>query len=365
MQLLNSREIQINTIPEPLRLSLHDIVNNINISNLSIAHPDYKPLELSEEAISRFQSLPSDLQHKYLNQQLCHFLYGIYYNNSLKSILLADAEPTDSALQQNLENNTFLGVDLAFYDRLHQSNTGQGYFSSNWLVVQAETENTLAVKKGGLTLYIERDRHLAPNHQTAIVDDLVAIKLPKNLVQNGFYMAVSNAGGYSGANTVRIYFNVTSEGAIALMNSLTSELNAINIPFNFKALYNPSDYGRCDSAVLYFDKSNYDAIHSVIEKVYAKHRADFQPEVPLFTKWLAPGLAIAEEPNHKFAEKESFGTNRCQMIANGLLEAWHKDEQSPEGKMSLIVQQFSALEIELQRPYLNAKSEDIYKPLKL
>jgi hypothetical protein len=367
MQLLDSREIQLGILPEPLHSSLQDIVNNIKIqSNFCISHPDYKPLELPELVVSRFQQLPLDLQHKYLNQQLCHFLYGIYYNSSLKSVLAPDAESTDLVLHQNLENNTYLGVDLAFYEGLHQSNRGEGYFSPNWLVTKEESDGTLAVNKGGLTLYLDRGaRHLHPKDLAATVGDLVAIKLPKNLVQNGFYMAVSNAGSYSGKDTVRIYFNLTSEGAVVVMESLTAELNAIPIAFNFKALYNPSDYGRYDSAVLYFDKSNYNAVHSVLEKVYKQHHSYFQPEVPLFTKSLAPGLAIAEEPDHKFVEKESFGTHRCQIVANGLLKAWHQDDESPEGRMTSILQQFALLEIELQRPYLNAKSEDIYIPLKL
>ncbi len=76
-------------------------------------------------------------------------------------------------------------------------------------------------------------------------------------------------------------------------------------------------------------------------------------------------IAIAEEPDQKFGEKESFGTNRCQIIANGLLEAWQQEDNSPEGRMTSILQQFSLREIDLQRPYLNAKSEDIYRTLKL
>ncbi|MHC5828632.1 MAG: T3SS effector HopA1 family protein, partial [Nostoc sp.] len=133
---------------------------------------------------------------------------------------------------------------------------------------------------------------------------------------------------------------------------------------NFKALYNPSDYGRHDSAVLYFDKNNYEAVHPVLEKVYAEHQSHFLPEVPLFTKLIAPGLAIAEEPDQKFGEKESFGMNRCQIITNGLIEAWQQEDDSPEGRMASILAQFSALEIDLQRPYLNAKSDDIYPALK-
>lgn len=36
-----------------------------------------------------------------------------------------------------------------------------------------------------------------------------------------------------------------------------------------------------------------------------------------------------------------------------------------KGRWQSILKQFSLLEIELERPYLNAHSEDIYKPLQL
>ena len=365
MQLLNPLQIQSSALSEPLQTSLQDIVNNLQIqSHFCINHPDYKPLELPPEAVSRFQQLPSDVQNKYLSLQLSNFLYGIYYNGSLKRALAFDGDTNNLALNQDLENNTYLGVDVVFYDRLHESNSGEGYYSSDWLVVKLETDGALAVHRGGLTLHIERDRHLQPKDQAANAGDSVAIKMPKNLVQNGFYMAVGNAGIQS-QDIVRIYFNLSTEGAVAVMGSLTSELNAIAIPFSFKTLYNPKDYGRHDSAVLYFDKSKYEAVHPVLDQVYAEHQSHFQPEVPLFTKLIAPGLAIAEEPDCKFGEKESFGMNRCQIVANGLLSAWHQGDDSPAGRMASILQQFSLLEIDLQRPYLNAKSEDVYSELKL
>lgn len=366
MQLLDSSQIQTEAIPESLQASLEDIIQKVQIqSHFCISHSNYKPLELPSEAVSRFQELPSNIQNKYLNQRLCRFLYGIYYNASLKSVLAPDGDATNLALNQNLENNTYQGVDVAFYNRLHQSNSGEGYFRSGWQVVKEETDGALAVHKGGLTLHIDRAKHLQPEAQAATIGDLVAIKMPKNLVQNGFYMAVGNAGLDNQEDMVRVYFNLTPPGAVAVMGSLTAQLNAIPIPFKFKALYNPKDYGRYDSAVLYFDKSNYETVHPVLERVYAEHQSYFQPEVPLFTKLIAPGLAIAEEPDHKFTEKESFGTHRCQIVANGLLEAWRKGDNTPESRLAEILQQFSLLNIELQRPYLNANSEDIYTALKL
>ncbi|CEJ45116.1 T3SS effector HopA1 family protein [Umezakia ovalisporum] len=366
MQLLDSLQTQLATIPEPLQTSIQDIIHKIEIvSYHCIKHPNYKTVELTEQAISRFQKLPSDLQKKYLGVQLRSFLYGVYYNHSLKENLSSDQESTNVALNPNLENNSFLGVDIGFYDRLHQNNRGEGYWSNDWLVVKEETDGALAVHKGGLTVHIDRHIHLPPQDNAVNVGNVVAIKLPKNVVQNGFYMAVGNAAAHGDQQIVRIYFNLSPDGAVAVMDGLTTQLNAVPIAFTFKALYNPSDYGRCDSAVLYFDKHNYEAVRPVIERVYTENKSHFGQSVPLFTKLLAPGLALAEEPNSKFTERESFGMNRCQIIANALLDAWQQHNDTPAGRLESILKHFSMLEIELQRPYLNPQSEDIFTPLHL
>ena len=81
----------------------------------------------------------------------------------------------------------------------------------------------------------------------------------------------------------------------------------------------------------------------------------------MFTKKLAPGLGLAEEPNLKFNEVESFGMNRCQIIANGLLEAQAQGNDSPEARLDSIVQQFSLVNLDWERAYLNGNSEDIYQ----
>lgn len=367
MQLLDSLQNQLPAAaPDRVLDSLQDIANKVQIqSNFCISHPDYKSLELPVELVSRFQQIPLDIQSKYLNLQLRSFLYSVYYNGSMQAALSPDANSDNSALYQNLENNTFLGVDLNFYDRLHKSNSGEGYFDPGWSVLWQESDGCLVVSKGGLTLHIERDRHLQLVEQSATVGDSVAIRMPRNLVQNGFYMAVSNVGPDTHPQTVRIYFNLSPEGAVAVMGGLTRQLNEIRIPFTFKVLYNPSDYGRYDSGVLYFEKSNYEAVRQVLQTIYTQEQSHFQMKVPLFTNWLAPGLSLAEEPDCKFATQESFGMNRCQIVANGLLEARLQGDESPESRMASIRQHFSQLGINWQRSYLNANSEDIYTPLEL
>ncbi|HLP87886.1 MAG TPA: T3SS effector HopA1 family protein [Nostocaceae cyanobacterium] len=358
MQLLNSSHVQLSQLPKQLQTSLQNIVNQVEIeSYYRIKHPQYQPVELPETVTNRFQNLPAEMQAKHLTLQLRNFLYSVYYNGSL---VTNDNQENQT---RDLVNNSIFGVDLTFYNRLHQSNQSVGYWNFDWLVVQTEANGTLAVQKNGLTLYVEPELYQAPADQTVTIGKTVAIKMPKNLVQNGFYMAISNQNPPGNQDITRIYFNLSPEGAVAVMQSLTSGLNALKIPFSFKALYNPTDYRRYDSAVLYFNKHNYSLVLPVLTRIYQEHQSYFSDQVPLFTKQLAPGLACAEEPQHKFGEKESFGTNRCQIIANGLINAWEKNEQTPEGKMQFIFNQFALEEINLQCPYLNANSEDIYTPL--
>ena len=361
-QLLNSSPSKINNCSNHLRTVLEDIVNQVEIrADFSVRHPEYKPRELPEEAIIRFQKMPEQMQQKYRSLQLRSFLYGIYYSGAMRQALALDAE--ENILPLDLENNTVLGVDLEFYNRIHKSNSGQGYFEPGWLILKEEEDGSLVVKKDGLKLHIERDRHLQASEQDAVVGDTVSIKKPKNSMQKGYYVSLGNASANPRQDKsvlVRIYFNLTPDGAVGVMSSLTQQLNDRNIPFDFKVLYNPKDYQRHDSGVLYFDKSNYEQVHQILQEVYQENQPHFKAEVPLFTLQLAPGLALAEEPDQKFAQKESFGMNRCQIIANGLLEAWYQNKNLPDEKMQCIFEKFSLSGIDSNRTYLNADSEDIY-----
>lgn len=370
MQSPESLLIQFNSeANERLINVLKDIVCNVKInSDFSICHPVYPDFPTTKHTVEYLQK-SQQIQQKYLSLQLRNFIYGVYYNGSMLKLLKSNQEV--NKLSQKLENNTFLGVDSKFYQKLHQINTGKGYFEPGWYVIKQETDRSLAVKKSDLTLHIQRDKHLQPEHQAAKVGDCVAIKMPKNLVQNGFYIAVSNVGlhryndSQNNSVTVRIYFNLSAEGAIAVMGSLTQNFNELAIPYYFKVLYNSQEYERYDCGVLYFDKIDFPAIREVLKIVYKNNQSYFKPDIPLFTKHLAVGLGLAEEPTQKFSSSESFGMNRCQIIANGLLEAWYQQDDSTSGRIEAIIKQFSASGINLQHSYLNANSEDIYTQLSI
>jgi hypothetical protein len=344
---------------EQLVAALEDIVCNLEIrSDFCIYHPSYRTFELDAEVRFRFEQLPKELNNKYLGLRLRSFLYEAYYSGSIK----AEQEPDDDTNSVlNLENNMHRGADVKFYGQLHNSNSGIGYFDAGWLVKTEEDDGSLAVIKDGLTLHLDRTKHLSVSEQSTMIGSMVSIRMPKNLIQPGYYIAVSNLG--SSSDEVEIYFNVSPEGAVYLMQELTKSLNAAVIPFTLKALHNPSEYECYKPLILKFSRDSYEVIWEILQPIYTSFPAYFRHETPLFTKVLAPGLALAEEPKQKISDQEDFGQNRCQVIADGLMEARQEGDEAPEKRMNAILNHFSVHGISLEHPYLNADSEDIYIPL--
>lgn len=344
-----------------------DIASKIKIeSNFCIIHQDYQPFSLPPLMAETIHTSSTLLQDKYLTLLLRNFLYGIYYNNSLQIVLAANTINPNLLLHQDLENNCVFEIDWQFYNQLHENNHGTGCLDYGWRVLRKEPDGSLAVTKGGLTLHVE-ENHLEAT-ASCIVNDLIAIRLPKNRLNNGFYLAVSNSSkqqdnlhnNWGETEVISIFFNINPLGAIALMDSLTLKLNAAELPFNFQIPHHPLGCDRYDSGILNFQRQDYPKIQEVLKDIYTEYQGYFQREIPLFTKYLAPGLSLAEQPVEKPLNKQSFGVNRCQIMANALFEAWEKGIDSSEERVDMIRQHFAWKSVDLELPYLNPNSEDIY-----
>jgi HopA1 effector protein family len=99
------------------------------------------------------------------------------------------------------------------------------------------------------------------------IGDLVAIRMPSNLMDDGCYVAVGNvgnAGKIATSEAIDIYFNLSSQGAIALMKAITKQLNKINLPFTFKVIYDPSAYDCYDAGILNCARHNYAAVRQIL-----------------------------------------------------------------------------------------------------
>src|SRR5260370_30379265 len=121
----------------------------------------------------------------------------------------------------------------------------------------------LGVSRYGLELQVPRAACQVPPGLEVSTGLTIAIRMPKELVDHmgGCYFAMSDhwMSEREWVNVVRVYWNVTPEGAIELMHQATAQLNAAGLPFHLKVFRDLGRSGRADGAVLYLQKRNYEA----------------------------------------------------------------------------------------------------------
>ncbi len=339
------------------------IVNNIEIApDLTISHPDYPPLPLDPDLSSRYSQVPIELQTKFLTTRVRNYLYDLYFTGSLLPI--STLETTDRKVLP-IKNNLVNGVDLDFFRRLDRSNTSRGYLDPDWQIVAETEDRELVVLKDGLHLHIDRQRHVPPNFHQATIDDLIPVFLPHNLVGIDTYIMVGNLGSPEPEPTdvegssplLRVYFNVSPDGAVAIAEQLTNELNRLEIPFQLGVLHNPTEFYRYDAATLYLDRANYLSIQPYLVKLYRAYQSEFASTIPIFTKPLAPGLGIAEEP----ISTDSFGFHRCELVATGLVSAFFQGQTTTTDRLKSIETAWDNAQIDRSHPYLNPTATDCYE----
>jgi hypothetical protein len=339
---------------------LAEIIDKIEIdANFTVAHPDYEALEIDPDVIEKLQQALPQIRAKYLTNQVQEYLYDIYFSHSsigLQELEIAEQQPIQ------LKNNIVNGIDIHFYEQLRQSNTGEGYLDFNWQVVGETEDRELVVVKDGLHLHIDRQRYLDPDLEHVTIGSTIPIYLPPSLVGEDTYIIVGNAGIptastlNSGVKLLELYFNFTPTAAVAISAQLTDELNRLKIPFQFAILHDPALFYRYDAGTLRLSQSGYLAIQPLLAQIHQAHQAEFSANVPLFSKQLAPGLGLAEVP----AAPSSFGRQRCELVAKGLIAAMDRDRTAAADKFELIQQEWTVAGLDLLQPYLNPFPLDCY-----
>jgi type 2 lantibiotic biosynthesis protein LanM len=143
------------------------------------------------------------------------------------------------------------------------------------------------------------------------------------------------------------------------MRSLTTNLNDAGLVFRFKVSNHPVAFIRCDAGVLYVRKRDYEAVSHALTRVYEEiGHSNLKQRVPAFTKRLAPGLGLAEDPPKGL---DSFGLHRCRLLANALFQAHREGKKSIPDRLRVVEKHFEQNGISLETPFLNPASVDIYQ----
>lgn len=252
-------------------------------------------------------------------------------------------------------------ADLSpFVQRLSEANSGVGYIEAGWTLQRVE-DDELVVRRDGLDLRARRDEcQLAPD--AALGPGLpVSLRFPKEFrqLQPGFYIATGDTASSSAAAPplVRLYWNLSPDGSVCLMRSVSRRLNEASVPFQLKVLTYLGYPRRCDATVLYLSRADYGRVARILEQVHVEVCSHLSPAVPALTKCLAPGVGLAEDPGGG----ASFGDHRCRLLADALLRAQAAGKRSQRDRSEAVREHFAQQGIDLEKaPYLNPGSDDVY-----
>ncbi len=246
-----------------------------------------------------------------------------------------------------------------------------GRMDASWQVVAVDPRGQVTASKNGLTRVFPPGCYtptpgasgagpagfLRPGGQVAVW--LMRASLYE---QAGFFYVHSEtlAQDWDAHSLLRIYWNLSPEGALAVIGDLVPRLDLFRVPFQLKTLTEPESYGsRSDGTVLFFQRRHLSIVARLcLEVAAALDRERMPAATPLFTRPLAPGLALAEDPG------TSFGISRCQALAEALWNAHHRGQgDTVGGQLDEVRRHFARRGVDLEHPHLNPGSAGLYQPL--
>jgi hypothetical protein len=252
-----------------------------------------------------------------------------------------------------------------FVEELSWANHGTGTWDPGWTVIAVEPDGTLVVNKGpdDLTLWAA-PRQFRPADGAPGVGTVGRLSLGKEWREMlpGFYTILGDADQPAEwaevpRHLLRVYWHLTKVAAPLWVHQLTLKLNAARVAFRAKVQSSPEAYCRADAGVLYVERDDLSTVMKLVAELYAEVADHLRPATPMFTKQLAPGLAVAEDPG----AGKSFGQHRCELVAEGLTRAFRSGTTDFNGVVNSIASRFAEDGLVLSRPWLSAGSRTDYR----
>jgi hypothetical protein len=256
------------------------------------------------------------------------------------------------------------GADHAFIESLSEANTGSGTWQPGWRFAGVAPDGLLGVAKD-VTCWVPPS-DVRPPEGGLRPGALCRVRVPKEVrhLVLGYYLAIGDAESPieegDEAGTVRLYWSLTPAAAPRYLRRLTTLFNEREIPFRSKVVAHSALYQNADAGVLYLAKEDFARSVRPLRRLHRELARELREAVPLFTKRLAAGLGLAEDP----LDGSSFGQSRCRIAAQGLWADHLADHlaggRSAEDRLHALATAFQGSGLDPARPYLRAHSEDIY-----
>ena len=251
--------------------------------------------------------------------------------------------------------------DPTFLPKLMRANRSRPGWEGGWAIYQISPTGQVWLMKGDRQHsalpgeFISSAPPGAALQPGAVVN--VQVARESTVAQPGFYFIYGETLGdvWDDQSIVRFYFHAPSSAVPELIEALTLQLNRYQVPFRMKALSEPAMYGRADAVVLYVARRYHAISARIAGNLPTSVARQLLLSTPLFTKVLQPGIGLAEDPN----SGESFGMHRCRLVAEGVVDAWQRNDQSVEGRVRAIAARFEKAGLKLDNPHLGPGAVDL------
>ncbi|HBN09654.1 MAG TPA: hypothetical protein DD435_13720 [Cyanobacteria bacterium UBA8530] len=212
-----------------------------------------------------------------------------------------------------------------FVEQLLLATSRAYYWDPGWIITSVFEGGAFATNER-VQVFIDDLSRVFPS--TPRKGEVVNLKIPcswPNLSPGFFYLFGPNGLFPKDCSLMRFYLNIAPEYASELLATLLDVLGPEGVRFEAKVAKKPDAYRRVDPAVIYAAVEGVRSIqHQLIELSY-RHPEWWREGIPLFTKQLAKGLAMAESPRFEPGkDRQSFGAHRCRLLAQGILDALQK-----------------------------------------
>jgi hypothetical protein len=242
-----------------------------------------------------------------------------------------------------------------FVRALSQANCGRGAWQAGWRVAAVDGDTIAVARPDGLRLF-------APAEDCRVERAIgagapVDVRVPKELTgfSPGVYVALGDTPGPAG-DLARLYWSIAAAGAVTFVARVTYALNRANLPFRLELPDNPARYGHRPAATVLLARADAAAAITLLRPLLRPLAAHLADRAPAFTKPLARGLALAEEPG----DGTSHGEHRCRLLAEAIVTAGEQGRHSAEQRHAAVRRQFRAAGLTLDAPYLEPGSDDAY-----
>ena len=362
---------QSSRLPKSLNFQqlLEDVIAKIKITDdLSIIHPDYPPLLAPPHHHRYLQQMNEPQCDSYITYKLQRYLYDIFMKRVVPP-KPTQAEDAVGETESPMVNCGDRWYETEFYRQLVRYNNGRGYNDPNWSIVY-QSQAYWQVTKDGLTLKIDPEQHLVEPATALKPGDTTSIKMPSNLIDHGYYIAVGNVGSVSNRRSTReqtilqLYFNVNASTALKLLDSFTQQLNILEIPFDFKLSYREANFSYPDAAILEFCDRDWRQLQPIFKHIYLDYCQGFKSEIPFFCRAIALGIGLAEKPFLEIDEPYSnLGERYCQLVARAIVKTLKQREINEAEKKKLVLENLSQQQMNSVDIYLNPGSKASYEAI--